>query len=128
MLKEFMEHVELLTEGTGDISNKLQYIEKEDCLIAISYERYTRATYNIVSYLNKKGCPVIAVTDSHSSPIASKATTVLLAKHAVDTYSFVNSMTVANALIIAAGRRDKDNTLKKLERQDEIALEYGLYL
>ena len=44
MLKEFMEHVELLTEGTGDISNKLQYIEKEDCLIAISYERYTRAT------------------------------------------------------------------------------------
>ena len=54
MLKEFMEHVELLTEGTGDISNKLQYIEKEDCLIAISYERYTRATYNIVSYLNKK--------------------------------------------------------------------------
>ncbi len=128
MLKEFMEHVELLTEGTGDISNKLQYIEKEDCLIAISYERYTRATYNIVSYLNKKGCPVIAVTDSHSSPIALKATTVLLAKHAVDTYSFVNSMTVANALITAAGRRDKDNTLKKLERQDEIALEYGLYL
>lgn len=37
-------------------------------------------------------------------------------------------MTVANALITAAGRRDKDNTLKKLERQDEIALEYGLYL
>lgn len=26
MLKEFMEHVELLTEGTGDISNKLQYL------------------------------------------------------------------------------------------------------
>lgn len=128
MLKEFMEQVELLTEGTGDISNKLQYIEENDCLIAISYERYTRATYNIVSYLNKKGCKIIAITDSHSSPIALKATNVLLAKHAVDTYSFVNSMTVANALITAAGRRDKENTLKKLERQDEIALEYGLYL
>lgn len=128
MLKEFMEQVELLTEGTGDISNKLQYIEEKDCLIAISYERYTRATYNIVSYLNKRGCKIIAITDSHSSPIALKATNVLLAKHAVDTYSFVNSMTVANALITAAGRRDKENTLKKLERQDEIALEYGLYL
>lgn len=128
MLKEFMEQVELLTEGTGDISNKLQYIEENDCLIAISYERYTRSTYNIVSYLNKKGCKIIAITDSHSSPIALKATNVLLAKHAVDTYSFVNSMTVANALITAAGRRDKENTLKKLERQDEIALEYGLYL
>lgn len=128
MLKEFMENTELLVEGTGDISNKFQYVEKEDCLIAVSYERYTRATYNIVSYLNKKDCKIIAITDSHSSPIALKATTVLLAKHALDTYSFVNAMTVANALITAAGRWDKENTLKKLEQQDRIALEYGLYL
>lgn len=128
MLKEFMEQVELLTEGTGDISNQLQYVEKDDCLIAISYERYTRATFHIVSYLKKKGCGIIAITDSHSSPIALKASNVLLAKHAADTYSFVNSMTVANALITAAGRRDKENTLRKLKRQDEIALEYGLYL
>lgn len=128
MLKEFMDNVELLVEGTGDISNKLQFVEKEDCLIAISYERYTRATYNIVSYLSRRGCSVIALTDSHSSPIALKATKVLLAKQAADTYSFVNAMTVANALVTAIGQKDRENTLKKLERQDEIAIEYGLYL
>lgn len=128
MLKEFMDNVELLVEGTGDISNKLQFVEKEDCLIAISYERYTRATYNIVSYLSHRGCSVIALTDSHSSPIALKATKVLLAKQAADTYSFVNAMTVANALVTAIGQKDRENTLKKLERQDEIAIEYGLYL
>lgn len=128
MLKGFMDRVELLTDGTEDISNKLQYITGEDCLIAISYERYTRATYQVVSYLNKIGCSIIAVTDSHSSPIAMKADTVLLAKQAADTYSFVSCMTVANALVTAAGRSDKEETLRRLERQDQIAIEYGLYL
>lgn len=128
MLKGFMDRVELLTDGNEDISNKLQYITAEDCLIAISYERYTRATYQLVSCLSKIGCGIIAITDSHSSPIALKAATVLLAKQAADTYSFVNCMTVANALVTAAGRKNKEETLRRLERQDQIAIEYGLYL
>lgn len=128
MLKGFMDRVELLTDGNGDISNRLQYITGEDCLIAISYERYTRATYQLAAYLNKLGCSIIAITDSHSSPIALKAATVLLAKQAADTYSFVNCMTVANALVTAAGRKNKQETLRRLERQDQIAIEYGLYL
>ena len=128
MLKEFMDCVELLSEGLGDISNKLQFITPEDVLIAVSYERYTRATYNIVSYLNEAGSKIIAITDSYSSPIALKADCVLLARQAPDTYSFVNAMTVANALIAAVGRRDRERSLERMKRQDEIAIEYGLYL
>lgn len=128
MLKEFMENIELLVEGTGDISNRLQFVQNEDILIAVSYERYTRATYNIVSYLKQEGCKIIAVTDSYSSPIALKANYVLLAKHAPDTYSFVNAMTVANALVASVGRMDREKSLKRMKRQDEIAIEYGLYL
>ena len=53
---------------------------------------------------------------------------MLLARQAPDTYSFVNAMTVANALIAAVGRRDRERSLERMKRQDEIAIEYGLYL
>lgn len=128
MLKQFMEHVELLSEGTSDISNRLQYVKKEDVLIAISYSRYTKSTYDMTHYFHNMGSSIIALTDSYHSPIALKASKILLARQAPGTYSFVAAMTVANALVTAAGKLNKDDTMKQLEKQDEIAIGYGIYL
>lgn len=128
MLKGFIEDVELLTSGTSDISNKISHVQKEDCLISISYARYTKATYDITYYFHNIGCNIIAITDSYTSPIALKATRVLLAKNGVDTYSFVNAITLANSLVTSVGRLDIEDTLKKLEKQDKIALENDIYL
>jgi len=128
MLKGFIENVELLTIGTSDISNKLAYVEEKDCLISISYARYTKSTYDITSYFHDIGCKIIAITDSYSSPIALKSSNVLLAKNAENAYSFVNAMTIANALVISLGRIDKEDTINKLNKQDNIAIENGTYL
>lgn len=128
MLKGFIEDVELLTNGTSDISNKLAYVQKNDCLIPISYARYTKSTYDVTSYFHNKGCNIIAITDSYTSPIALKATKVLLCKNAVNTYSFVSAMTIANALVTMLGKENKDDTMRRLEKQDLIALESGIYL
>lgn len=128
MLKGFIEDVELLTYGTSDISNKLSYVKSDDCLISISYARYTKATFDITSYFHDKGCNIIAITDSYTSPIALKATKVLLAKNTVGTYSFVTAMTIANSLVTVLGKVNKEDTLRRLEKQDMIALESGIYL
>ncbi len=128
MLRGFIENVELLTSGTDDISNRIAYVQKEDCLISISYARYTKSTYDITSYFHDLGCNIIAITDSYTAPIALKATRVLLAKNAADTYSFVTAITLANSLVTSLGRLDKKDTLEKLARQDKIALEKDIYL
>lgn len=128
MLKGFIENVDLISNGMSDSSNKLQYIKNEDCLIAISYSRYTKATYDITSFFYDMGCKIISITDSYSAPIALKSTTVLLAKNSLDSYSFVSAMTIANSLVTALGKIDKDETLKRLEKQDEIAIKNNIYL
>ena len=128
MLKGFIEDVELLTNGTSDISNKLSYVQDKDCLISISYARYTKSTFDITSYFHDKGCNIIAITDSYTSPIALKASKVLLAKNTIGTYSFVSAMTIANSMVTVLGKVNKEDTLRRLEKQDAIALESGIYL
>ncbi len=128
MLKGFMENVELLTSGTCDVSNKLAYVGENDCLISISYSLYTKLTYDITSYFHDVGCRVISITDSYSSPIALKSTKVLLAKNSGSTYSFVNAMTIANALVVSLGKQDKEETIRRLSKQDKIAIDNGIYL
>ena len=74
------------------------------------------------------GCKIISITDSYSAPIALKSTTVMLAKNSLDSYSFVSAMTIANSLVTALGKIDKEGTLKRLEKQDEIAIKNNIYL
>lgn len=110
-----MEHVELLTEGTGDISNKLQYIEKKTISLQSASERYTRATYNIVSYLNKKDAR------SHSGYGQPFFTNCIEGHNgssgkACGGYLFICQLNDGSKRPDYCGRKeDKDNTLKKLE-------------
>lgn len=128
MLKGFMENIELLSAGTEDISTKLAYIKKDDVLITISFSHYTKFTSKITQYFKDNGSKVIAITDSYSSPVAIKADTTLIAKNSTDTFSFVSSMTILNALVVKLGKVNKGNTLKKLKDQERIAFETGIYI
>ncbi len=128
MLKGFLPNVELLVDDHNDISNKLLYVEPEDLLIAISYSRYTRISYELASFFHEKGCCVVSITDSYQAPIALRSNHVLLAKNMNGAYSFAGAMTLANCLVTALGQLDSKQTLLRMKRQDAIALEQNLYL
>jgi DNA-binding MurR/RpiR family transcriptional regulator len=126
MLQRFLDNV-CLINGVGDLSNHLLYVEKTDCLIAVSYTRYTKTTYKVVNHFFSKGCNVISITDTHTSPIALKSSQILLAQNTAS-YSLVGAMTLANCLVAALAKANLPESLERMKQQDQIALENGIYL
>ena len=78
MLQQMCDNVHLLTTSTSDLPTALSDVRPEDCLLVISYARYTSSSYDIVSHFHRAGCKIVALTDSLTSPIALKATEVLI--------------------------------------------------
>lgn len=128
MLKGFMPNVELLVDDHSDISHRLLYVTPKDMLIAISYSRYTRISYELASFFRELGCCVVSITDSYQSPVALCSNFVLLGKNIDGAYAFAGAMTLANSLVTALGQIDSEQTLQQMKRQDTIALAQNLYL
>ena len=63
----------MFSNSTEELYEQIFRIEKGDCLIAISFPRYSRRTKVAAEYAKKKGASVIAITDRESAPIAEFA-------------------------------------------------------
>ncbi len=127
MLQQMLGNVCLLNGSPSELPTALVDVQAEDCLIVVSYARYTRVSYDIVSHFHQKGCGIVALTDSLTSPIALKATEVLIATNG-ENFSPVGAITLCNCLITSLGRLDAQHTLERMELQDKIALEHHVYL
>ena len=117
------------TNSVSEIFEQVLRIGPGDVLFGVSFPRYSKRTLSAMQYARDRGARVIALTDSHLSPLARVADHLLLARS--DMASFVDSLvaplSVVNALIVAVGmsRRDEiEQTFNKLERNWE---EYDVY-
>lgn len=128
MLLQIRDNVVLLQPGTGDVYDRLLNAGSEDVLIAASFSRYTRQTSEIADFLQHLGVPIIAITDSHASPIARQAEITLLARNSPRTFSFVTAFTIANAFVVELGRRNTETTMKRLQMREKIANLTGIYI
>jgi DNA-binding MurR/RpiR family transcriptional regulator len=129
-LRFFLKSVNLIKPGIGDIPEQVLYAGKGDVLIAISFRRYTREIVDIAAKVKRKKAFLIAVTNSHLSPIAQLADMSLIVKTEIPTYvdSFTAPMSLLNALITAVALRKKKQALpafKKLETELE---EFDTYI
>ncbi len=107
------DNVHLVQSNTSsEIFEQILRIGEGDVLFGVSFPRYSKRTLSAMKYSHDQGATVIALTDSHLSPLTQYADQVLIAKS--DMASFVDSLvaplSVINALIVALG----------LERQTEI--------
>lgn len=127
MLQQMYPNVRLLETASSNLPTSLCDVGPEDCLVVISYARYTSASHAIVSHFHQAGCKVVALTDSPTSPIALKSTEVLIAPNG-ENFSPVGAITLCNCFITSLGRLDAKRTLERMERQDEIALANHIYL
>lgn len=117
------------TAGVSETFEQILRIDENDVLIGISFPRYSKRTLSAMNYAKARGARVIALTDSHLSPLNRYADHALLAKS--DMASFVDSLvaplSVINALIVAVSmgcREDIENTFGMLEN---IWDEYQVY-
>lgn len=120
--------VHIIHETAQDVYDQLLNMSKQDVLIALSFPRYSKRTYDCVDYSIKNGTTILGVTDSLDSPLFQKAKYCLTAKYNMNTFidSFVAPMSLLNALIIGISMK-KVGVEDNLERLEQIWDDYGVY-
>ena len=105
-----LERRALLLSGVGGVQLQNQQAElatPRDALLAVSFRPYTELVIDIAGELKARGVPVIAMTDSHVSPLAQQATTLLLVREEGQPMflSLVAPVCLSQALVVALGQR-----------------------
>ena len=121
-------NVHLLSLGSGDIFDQVKDVKQGDLVFSISFQSYTKATFEVTAYCLNNGADTIALTDLQSAPIAHGAKAVLIAKNNSTSFSFVSAFTILNALVIGLGRSNQARTIQYLEEMKATLQEQHVHL
>lgn len=124
------ENVRLVhTNSVSEIFEQVLRVGPGDVVFGVSFPRYSKRTLSAMQYARDRGARVIALTDSHLSPLAPVADHLLLARS--DMASFVDSLvaplSVINALIAAVGMSRRDEIEQTFNQLERIWEEYDVY-
>lgn len=121
--------VQVHSNSASEMFEQLLRVGEGDVVIGVSFPRYSRRTVQAMRFAQDRKAKVIAITDSVSSPLSATADHTLLAKS--DMASFVDSLvaplSLVNALIVAVGRKKKEDLSRTFENLEEIWDEYEVY-
>lgn len=97
-----------LLDGIGGmLDQQTARLAQDDVLIAVSFHPYAPETVDTVARARASGCPVVVITDSPLSPIATQAD-VCFEVHDAELYTFRSltaSLCLAQALAVGVGLR-----------------------
>lgn len=117
------------TTSVSEMFEQILRTSEGDVVIGISFPRYSKRTVKAMQFVKSQGATVIAITDSHESPLATYADHAIIARS--DMASFVDSLvaplSVINALIVAIGARKKESVYLTFEKLETIWDEYQVY-
>ena len=117
------------TNSISETFEQMLKIGPDDVMIGISFLRYSKRTVKAMDFAKSRGTSVIAITDSHHSPIAASADCVLKAHG--NMVSFVDSMvgplSLLNALVVALSMSRQDEVKENLQNLENIWKEYDVY-
>ena len=99
--------VVLLDNGAGTIVEQAAFMAPRDALLAISFTPYTPTTVDLAGRARQAGVPIVAITDSAFSPLASMAEVWLEVVEAdlAGFRSLSATLCLAMALAIGAAKR-----------------------
>ncbi|WP_028243670.1 MurR/RpiR family transcriptional regulator [Pseudobutyrivibrio ruminis] len=121
--------VNLQTSSTSELFEQMIHINEEDCIIGISFPRYSMRTLKALEFANNRRADVITITDSIHSPMNLYSSCNLIAESdmhaAVD--SLVAPLSVINALLVALCNKKQAQVAKNLEMIEEVWNNYQFY-
>lgn len=128
-LDVILDNVHVIRMDMGDAFEQVVRMSEEDVVISISFPRYSKKSYQIVSYAKEKGAHVISITDSLFAPVASLSDNTLLVKSNMASFvdSLVPPLSVANALAISVGMKKKDDIKQHFDDLEQIWKKYSVY-
>lgn len=124
-----IESVQIIPSGALDAFDQVINLTEEDLLIAITFPRYSNQTLRLANYAFENKIPVISITDSILSPVASVSKKLITAKYDMTTFidSLVAPMSVINSLILAVGMKNREFLDKKFKLLEKIWEESNTY-
>ena len=124
-----LDSVHVIRTDMGDAFEQVIKINEDDVLIAISFPRYSKKSYQIVSYAKEKGAHIVSLTDSPFAPVASFTDNLLLVKSNMVSFvdSLVPALSIANALIVSVGMKEKEDIKQHFDDLEAIWEKYSVY-
>ena len=121
--------LDVIRTDMGDAFEQVVKINEDDVLIAISFPRYSKKSYQIVSYAKEKGAHIVSLTDSPFAPVASFTDNLLLVKSNMVSFvdSLVPALSIANALIVSVGMKEKEDIKQHFDDLEAIWEKYSVY-
>ena len=124
-----LDNVHIIRMDMGDAFEQIVRINEEDVIVAISFPRYSKKSYQIVNYAKEKGAHVISLTDSLFAQVASLADNTLLVKSNMASFvdSLVPALSISNALAISVGMKEKEDIKQHFDDLEQIWKRYSVY-
>ena len=124
-----LDNVHIIRMDMGDAFEQIVRINEEDVIVAISFPRYSKKSYQIVNYAKEKGAHVISLTDSLFAPVASLADNTLLVKSNMASFvdSLVPALSISNAPAISVGMKEKEDIKQHFDDLEQIWKRYSVY-
>lgn len=129
ILRQTIPHVHHFVSRGQNIFDFVSDIGEGDCVISISFPRYSNLTRLATEMAKKQGAKVIVITDKATSVLAPYADVLLLARCESSSFhnSYVTPMLVAELLCIHLSRMTNGSNREILKRIDEYTSQMGLF-
>jgi len=124
------ENVDIMQDDVHGLSHSLTFMQDDDLLVVLGCAPYTKATVDTCRIAHKHRIPIVAITDSHDSPLATQARHYLLIP--IESHFYSNSMSAAFAmaegLLAMVAQKMGESTLETLKRREQIIEDFGISL
>lgn len=123
----FRPDVYLLGGNDGTIEMGLRAIQKDDVVLVASFFPYSKEAVTVTRMAERKGCKIVALTDSAASPLALKAHATIL--FSIESPSFFPTVTAGlaavEALVELLASRGGDQAIHRIEEAEQQLFELG---
>ncbi|MBO6240415.1 MAG: MurR/RpiR family transcriptional regulator [Butyrivibrio sp.] len=123
-------NVLIRTTSVSEMFEQMIRINDRDCIIGISFPRYSMRTLKCMEFANDRNAKVITITDSVHSPMNLYSSCNLLAKSEMASIvdSLVAPLSVINALVVALCMKRPNDVKADLKMLEEAWNNYQVYL
>ncbi|MCQ2487429.1 MAG: MurR/RpiR family transcriptional regulator [Clostridia bacterium] len=128
--KMIFTNVRLISSNSeSEMFEEIIKISPDDVCIALSFPRYSKQVYNVLSFARDKGAKIVAITDNENAPIASLADNVLIAKSEMTSFmdSLVAPLSIINALMLSVARQRSDEVKQAFVDLEKVWDQYEVY-
>ncbi len=111
-----------------DILSSIFHINDRDCLLGVSFPRYSVQTLRAMEYANERNAGIIALTDSADSPCRMYSHMLLCARteEVSIAQSMAAPMSLATALVASVFAENRDSAMRNITGIEEVYAEYDV--